>query len=201
MNKGKISYRKIVSSILVLCFSGALSAEASASDVIERMGRAESTPEWTYGGAVMWKEKDKVIFSYALEMSGDSRSDICMKAASLQARAEMRRYISESISSSELLSQANLTSDPEFESVTASLAQGKITGASTKEQYWEKLLTKNARGEERIRMRCASQISVDQRDLNEQLNKTIEVATPNNPKVRRALMHAQTNFIGDLQRY
>ena len=59
-------------------------------------------------------------------MSGASRPDACMKAASLQARAEMRRYISESISASEFLSQADLAADPDFQAVTASLAQGSI---------------------------------------------------------------------------
>ena len=56
---------------------------ASGPVVIERIGRSDSTPEWTYGARVMWQEEDNIIFAYSLEMGGESRPDICMKAASL----------------------------------------------------------------------------------------------------------------------
>lgn len=173
-------------------------ASQYAPVVTERLGMASETPSWTYGAKVMWQEGDSIIFAYSLEMSGASRPDACMKAASLQARTEMRRYISESISSSELLSQADLTSDPEFESVTASLAQGSITGASVSEQYWERVLKTDVRGERGLRMRCASKVKVSRSDLDGQLERTIVTETKSNPEMRQALMMAQTDFLNNL---
>ena len=187
-----------------MAFASFTSSVVQASEnfepvVTERLGRATETPEWTYGAKVMWADGDSVIFAHSLEMGGDSRTSACMKAASLQARTEMRRYISESISASELLSQADLSSDPEFESVTASLAQGTITGASIKEQYWEKVLKTDVRGERRLRMTCAAQIEVSRTDLDGQLERTIEAETKRNPEMRRALMTAQTDFLNNLE--
>ena len=147
----------------------------------------------------MWQEKDNVIFAHVLEMTGDSRSSTCMRAASLQARSEMRRYISESISSSELLSVEDVSSDPEFESVTASLAQGSITGASVREQYWEKVLKTDVRGEKTLRTLCASMVQVTRADLDAQLGRVIEVETARNPEMRHALMTAQTDFLNSLK--
>ena len=123
---------------------------------------------------------------------------MCMKAASLQARTEMRRYISEAISSSEIMSQANLISDPEFESVTVSIAQGSIAGTSVKEQYWEKVLKTDVRGEKRLRMQCSSQVQVTRADLDRQLEQKIIVETAKNPEMRRALITAQTDFLNNL---
>ena len=193
--------RAVLSMLLTLAVSQcSLSHAASqyAPEVTERLGMASETPEWTYGAKVMWQDGDSVIFAHALEMSGDSRPDVCMKAASLQARVAMRRFITESISSSELLSQASLTSDPEFESVTASLAQGSIKGASVREQYWERLLKPDVRGERRLRMRCASQVQVTRSDLDGQLEQIIVTQTKNNPEMRRALITAQTDFLNNL---
>ena len=184
------------------CFMAA-SAMASASNdltpvVTERIGSATVTPDWASGAKPMWKEKDQIIFAYSLEMNGASRTSSCMKAASLQARTEMRRFISESITSSELLSQPDLTSDPEFEAVTASLTQGQISGAAVNEQYWEKVLVTDVRGERRLRLRCSSQIKVSRNDLDRQMNKTVKDATKNNPEIRQALMTSQTKFLDTL---
>ncbi|MDC3364964.1 hypothetical protein OAV86_02775 [Pseudomonadales bacterium] len=183
---------------LAICSSVDSVAEDYGPVVIERLGRATETPAWAYGAKVMWQVKDSVIFAYSLEMSGESRPDVCMKAASLQARTEMRRYISEAISSSEIMSQANLISDPEFESVTVSIAQGSIAGTSVKEQYWEKVLKTDVRGEKRLRMQCSSQVQVTRADLDRQLEQKIIVETAKNPEMRRALITAQTDFLNNL---
>lgn len=197
---GSLSLTLLVMSFCVFALACSVSSAADnySPIVTERLGRATETPQWTYGAKVMWQDKDSVIFAYSLEMSGVSRPSICMKAASLQARTEMRRYISESISSRELLSQADLSSDPEFEAITASLAQGSIKGASVKEQYWEKVLKTDVRGEKRLRMRCSSKVQVTRADLDKQLERTIVAKTAKNPEMRQALMKAQTTFLDDL---
>ena len=183
----------------VLVWSVQIFAEDYAPVVTERIPGSTETPVWTSGAKVMWQEADSVVFAHVLEMSGDSRPSACMRAASLQARSEMRRFISESITSSELLSVEDVSSDPEFESVTASLAQGSITGASVKEQYWEKVLKTDIRGEKTLRILCASQVQVTRADLDLQLGKIIEEETARNPEMRYALMMAQTDFLNSLE--
>ena len=194
----KINGTRLLGSIALLLIAELAFAVNGTTTILERLGRAETTPEWTYGGQAMWKVKDNVIFMSSLEISDNRRPDMCMKAASLQARAEMRRFILENISSSELLSQSDLMSNSEFQSVTTSLAHGKIKGASVKSRYWERFQTTDIRGEGKIRMRCASQISVAKKDLDTQLNKTIEASLTNNPRIKRALINAYNDFIGDL---
>lgn len=188
----------LVTSVGIFFYSLSALAESYAPVVTERIPGATGTPAWTSGARVMWQEKDNVVFAYSLEMSGDSRPSACMRAASLQARTEMRRYISESITSSELLSVEDISSDPEFEAVTASLAQGSITGASVKEQYWEKVLKTDVRGEKVLRIVCASKVQVSRADLDAQFGRVIEVETARNPEMRHALMMAQTDFLNSL---
>lgn len=188
----------LVSSLSMLFYSFNALAESYTPVVIERIPAAIETPVWASGAKVMWQEKDNVVFAHSLEMGGDSRPNACMRAASLQARTEMRRYISESITSSELSSIGDVSSDPEFEAVTASLAQGTIKGASVQEQYWEKVLKTDARGERVLRIMCASKVQVSRADLDAQLGRVIEVETARNPEMRHALMMAQTDFLNSL---
>jgi hypothetical protein len=168
----------LVTSVGIFFYSLSALAESYAPVVTERIPGATGTPAWTSGARVMWQEKDNVVFAYSLEMSGDSRPSACMRAASLQVE--------------------DVSSDPEFEAVTASLAQGSITGASVKEQYWEKVLKTDVRGEKVLRIVCASKVQVSRADLDAQFGRVIEVETARNPEMRHALMMAQTDFLNSL---
>jgi len=67
-----------------------------------------------------------------------------------------------------------------------------------KEQYWEKVLKTDVRGEKRLRMQCSSQVQVTRADLDRQLEQKIIVETAKNPEMRRALITAQTDFLNNL---
>ena len=79
------------------CTTSTERPEFEESRIIERMEGFDETPAFATGSQVMWVEGQEAYFANILLMSGDSRPDACMNAASLSAKVEMLKYIRESL--------------------------------------------------------------------------------------------------------
>jgi hypothetical protein len=193
-------------SVLVASVLGACSStpdperpEYARSKVIERIGGQEETPDWATGAKVMWKDGRDVYFANIMTMSGDSRPEACMKAAALDAKTQMLRYIKENITTSGQLDEASASEDPSYEALTAFLSQGAISGASVKNRYYEVREESATTGQRVLKVRCAAQIVVDKGLLAQQLkDATRPAGKQGNPEIRDRLLNAQKSFLDSL---
>ncbi|SMF12461.1 hypothetical protein [Pseudobacteriovorax antillogorgiicola] len=172
--------------------------EFRASRVIERMAGMEDTPDWATGAKVMWKDGKLVYFANIMTMSGDSRPEACMKAAALDAKTQMLRYIKENITTSGQLDEASAADDPAFESITAFLSQGAISGASVKQRYYEIREQSDTAGSRVLKIRCAASIAVKEALLAKQLRDATSPKQKGNAEIRQKLLDAQKDFIDNL---
>lgn len=192
--------------LAVLCFFLNMSctstpdpdAKFTASKVIERMGGVEKTPEWATGARVMWKEAQEYRFAYVGTMAGNSRADACLKASALQAQTQMLQYIKTNITSSGQLSELSLSSDPAYESLTAFLSQGQLSGSAITQRYWEKFVSSNEQGERVLQIRCAVTVGIKTSVLEKQLQEALNPEAKGNPEIREKLLNAQKEFLGSL---
>ncbi len=172
--------------------------EYKASAIIERVGGQSETPKWSHGEKVMWQEGGEIFFVHTMQMDGDNRPEACMKAAALESKTEMLRYIKEAITSSGQVSEMGSSTDPAFESLTAFLSQGTVNGVAVKEQYWEKMEVSETSGERRLKVRCASKVAVKRSDLERQLREASSPKVVGNPKIRDSLINAQKDFLDNV---
>jgi len=172
--------------------------EFHASKVLERMSGFETTPGWANGSKVMWKEQGDVLFANIMTMKGDSRPEACMNAASLAGKSQMLQYIKASITTSGQLNEMSASSDPAYESLTAFLSQGNISGASVRDRYWEKFVTSDESGQRVLQIRCAASIAVRSAVLEKQLSEAMNPGQQGNPEIRQKLLEAQKEFIENL---
>lgn len=172
--------------------------EFHASKVIERMSGFDSTPTWANGSKVMWKEQGEVIFANIMTMSGNSRPEACMNAAGLEGKAQMLQYIKAGITTSGQLNELSASSDPAYESLTAFLSQGNISGAAVRDRYWEKIVTSDESGQRVLKIRCAASIAVRSSVLEKQLAEAMNPRQQGNPEIREKLLEAQKEFIENL---
>lgn len=173
--------------------------EYKPAEVIERMEGHTSTPAFAIGNKTMWNEGSDVIFAHILTMSGNSRPDGCMKAASLQAKSELLQHIKSAITTSGQVQELNAEDDPGYESLTAFLSQGTINGAKVVEQYWQRVEESEATtGERVLRLKCASKVAVSKSMLAKMLRDATGKAPGGDPKIREALLNAQTQFLNDV---
>ena len=168
------------------------------TEVLERLGNIDETPSWANRSKVMWKDKNEVVFVSTLQFDGDSRPESCMKAASLDGKAQILSFIKENITTSGQLSELDASSDPAFESLTAFISQGKINGVSVKERYWERVETSTVNRARVLKLNCASKIAIKESDLKRQLSAATRSAPEGNKKVRDALIDAQVEFLNEL---
>jgi len=188
-----------VFAIVLLSLSACVSsgkADYKASEVIERIGGKNETPDWATGEITMTEEKGNVIFINTTSLSGDSRSDACVKIASDSARTEILRHIKDNITASGQINEISATSDPGMESLTAFLSQGKLSGVSVQQKYWEKRVESNGSGERVLRLHCAAKVAISKSELNRQLREA--VGQGGNPEIRQKLLDAQKTFIDGL---
>jgi hypothetical protein len=159
--------------------------------VVERIGEKDETPAWAHAETAMQKDGADVLFVNSLSMAGDARTEACMKAAELDAKAAILRYVKDNVTTSGQLNEA--AGDPAFEQLTAFLSQGQLSGVSTKARYWERREESDAAGERVLRTRCAAQVAIKRADLERQLQAAM--GTGGNAEIREKLLKAQTDFI------
>jgi len=196
------AFRHAALGAIVACLSSCVTTppkpEYEASRVVERIGDKEDTPEWAHADAAMMYEGADVAFIHQMSMAGNSRSEACLKAAELDGRAAMIRYIKENISASGQVNETNALSDPGYEALTAFLAQGKLSGVHVKERYWEKREESSESGERVLRMRCVVRLAVDRNTLEQQLREALNGGKGGNPKIREQLLESQKNFFENI---
>ena len=90
-----------------------------------------------------------------ITLAGDKRPESCMEIASLKAKSKMLAYIQSNITTSAQLDE-DMTDDPSYESLTAFLAQGKISGAAVAGRYYEFFTMSSTSGERELKLRCAA---------------------------------------------
>ena len=167
------------------------------SEVLERMGNKAETPEWSYGSEAMQSEGGQVFFIQTMTMEGNARPDACMAACELSAKAEFLKHIQTAITTSGQLNDQNLRQDPAYESLTAFLAQGKLSGAATATRYYEKRVESDAvTGERTVKLHCAVKVGVKKADLERQLADAL--GNGGNKAIREKILEAQKKFIEDV---
>lgn len=167
-----------------------------AAEVIERIGGKGETPAWATGEVPMYEKEGKVFFTSTTNMSGDSRPDACMKVAGETGRVEIMRHIKDNVTASGQVSEQSATSDPGVESLMAFLSQGKLSGVSIAERYWEKRLESDSSGTRVLKIHCAAKVSISRADLTRQLQEAL--GNGGNPEIRKKLLEAQKSFIDGL---
>lgn len=187
----------ILAILMSSCTTTGSSPEFKESRVVERMGKASESPAWTDGSVPMSEEGQDVVFTGILTMSGDSRSEACMKAADLDARAMMLRHIKDTLTSSGQLNEVSASTDPGYEGLVAFLSNGSIKGARTTLRYWEKVEESSAAGTRVLKLKCAVKIAVTKADLAKQMRDASDVPA-GNAEIREKLHKAQGDFIESL---
>lgn len=167
------------------------------AEVVERMGDKDETPQWTVGDVAMREEEGNVTFANFITMAGNSRPEACMKAAELDAKAQMLRHIKDNVVTSGQLNETSASDDPGFESLTAFFSSGKVNGAKIAERYWERVEESAESGERVLRLKCAAKVAVKKAELARQMRDAID-GPKGDPKVRAALNKATTDFIDGL---
>ena len=143
------------------------------SEVIERIGNKSETPEWATGEKTTLVEGSDCLFISQVSMSGNARSEACMKAAELDAQAGILKHIKASMTASGQLNEADATNDPGYESLITFFSSGKLNGVKTLERYWEKRVESSEGGDRILKLRCAAKVAIRKSDLEKQLRDAI----------------------------
>jgi hypothetical protein len=183
---------------ILSCATTHRAPEFKKSRVIERIGDLEETPKWASGEVSMFEEKGNAVFVNTASMSGDARTEACVRAAAERGRAEMLRYVKDSVTTSGQLNEESSSKDPGVESLVAFLAQGNLSGVKVGAQYWEKREESDASGVSVLRIHCAAQITISKTSLEKQLREAINGERSGNPQIRERLLEAQKKFIDGL---
>lgn len=170
-----------------------------ASEVVERMPGVDETPEWTNGSQSMIEEGSNAVFVSTMRMSGNSRSDACLKGVALSGKADMLKYVKQSITASAQLNDVDAASDPAFESLTAALSQGDISGAKVLESYWQKVEESDESGARVLRLICSAKVGVNKAQLAKMLREATS-KSGGNAEIRERLLNAQKEFIDGLSK-
>lgn len=165
------------------------------SEVIERVGSFEETPEWTTGVKPFSLEKGDFVYISTMTMSGDSRPEACVRASANMARANILREIKDNLSVSGQLNASSATSDPDMEDFLVYVSQRSLTGVKVKEAYWEKRVESDTDGERILKLQCATKVAISKKFLNEQISEARNVVGAKDPEVRNKLKESHMNFI------
>lgn len=179
------------------CVTAPSKPEYEPARVVERIGGKDEAPEWASGEVAMSEEGGDVIFLNQMSMSGDSRSEACLKAAETDGRASMKRYIKDNIVTSGQVNETDAKSDPGYESLTAFLSKGSLSGVKVHGRYWEKREESAESGERVLRIRCVVRLGIKKGALEQQLREAM-TAPGGNAKVREALLNGTTQFLEGL---
>ena len=196
--KSSLLFLGLISLVLSFgCSSSPHKKEYKSSNVIERMGNKDKTPTWASGEEALMEQAGQILFVNAITMSGDARTEACVRAAEETGRAQMLRYIKDSLTTGGQVSELSSSGDPAVESLTAFLSQGKLTGASIASRYWEKVEESDTGGDRVLRLRCAAKVSISKSVLDRQLRAAIGNGE-GNAEIREKLLNAQKDFIDGL---
>lgn len=196
MSGSKVSVAVLVltaSAAITGCVNGGKAGGYKATEVVERVGNKSETPEWATGETTMTEEGGKIVFVNVLSMSADSRSEACTKAAADTARVEIVRHIKDVIAANGQVNETSAASDPGVESLMSFLAQGKLSGVSVQQKYWEKRLESDSAGQQVLRLHCAAKVAINKTDLNRQLRDAM--GSGGNPEIRQKLLDSNMKFI------
>ena len=171
--------------------------EFKESRVIEKIANKSETPAWADGSIAMAEESSDVIFVSQVSMGANSRTEACLKAAELDGRSSMARYIKEHISTSGQVNERDAASDPGYEALTAFLSQSKLSGVKTTQRYWEKVEQSDESGERVLKLRCVAKLAVNKAELQRQLREAT-TANGGNAQIRASLLNAQSSFFEGL---
>ena len=171
--------------------------EFKESRVIERIGNKSETPAWADGSVAMTEESSDVVFVSQISMGANSRTEACLKAAELDGRSSMARYIKEHISTSGQVNERDAASDPGYEALTAFLSQSKLSGVKTTQRYWEKVEQSDESGERVLKLRCVAKLAINKAELQRQLREAT-TANGGNAQIRASLLNAQSSFFEGL---
>ncbi len=191
----KLFFAAAITAFLFSCATTPSRPEFQTAKVIERIGSIDETPKWASGQKVLWQEGADLLFVHSMTMSGDSRPEACMKAAALDAKTEMLRYIKENITSAGQVNETDAATDPAYESLTAFLAQGNVSGSAVKERYWEKAEVSDASGDRVLKVRCAAMLAIKKSEIERQLREATNPKAKGNPEIRETLLNAQKSFL------
>lgn len=194
--------RQIVAALfLVTTFPACVTTptkEFGESRVLERVGGKDETPAWADGTKAMAEEASDVVFFAQMTMGANSRTEACIKAAELDGRSAMLRYIKENISSSGQVNETDAASDPGYEALTAFLSQSKLSGVRPSERYWEKVEQSDESGDRVLKLRCVVKLAIKKSELQRQLREAT-AAQGGNPQIRESLLNAQKQFFDGLE--
>jgi len=171
--------------------------EFAESKVLERIANKDETPQWADGTKAMGEESADVVFFSQMTMGANSRSEACIKAAELDGRSAMLRYIKENISSSGQVNETDAASDPGYEALTAFLSQSKLSGVRPSDRYWEKVEQSDENGDRVLKLRCVVKLAIKKTELQRQLREAT-MAQGGNPQIRESLLNAQKSFFDGL---
>lgn len=171
--------------------------EFAESRVIERIANKSETPNWADGSKAMAEEGTDVVFYSQMTMGSNARTEACIKAAELDGRSSMLRYIKENISSSGQVNETDASSDPGYESLTAFLSQSKLSGVRPGDRYWEKVEQSDENGDRVLKLRCVVKLAIKKSELQRQLREAT-ASQGGNPQIRESLMNAQKEFFDNI---
>ena len=165
--------------------------------VVQRQRGYDEMPEWAKKRG-MYAEGNKVYFVDSISISGDSRPEACLDAASLRGKKKMMAYIKSNLTTSEQLDEAGLAEDPIYESLTAFLAQGQLSGVSEDASYYEYYSKSSTTGARELKLGCYTKLKINKSTLEKQLKNALNPKKKGNPKVRKQLLDKQNEFIDNL---
>lgn len=185
----------LASVTLVGCVTTPKGPEFEEDRIVQRMEGRDETPDFATGAKAMWTEGEQVFFANITSMAGDSRPEACMKAAETDARVGIVKYLNDNITASGQLAEANADSDPGYESLVAFLSQGKLSGVTVEERYWDRREQSRSSGERALRVHCAVKIAINKTQLAKQLREATTNVKSGDPEIRKKLLEAQKEFL------
>ena len=142
------------------CTTTSSGPEYKTSQVVERMGGKEATPDWATGEISTAQEGSDIIYVATMDMSGDTRPEACIQIAREKARASIVRNIWDKVKTENLLEDNIPQSDPDYQSAISSASHQKLIGVGDRQGYWERYLKSNASGQRELRVRCAAKVGI-----------------------------------------
>jgi hypothetical protein len=166
------------------------------SKVISNIDDSLKTPSWANGSIPFYMDNSDIVYVNVVSMEGGSRSDACLRAAQMNASAEMMKSVKIALTVSGQVEELSASADPAVSSLTAYLSQGTLSGARVVARYWEYRIEPDASGRNGIkRLRCAVKVSIPKDILEKQMRAAIEKSPEGNPEIRQKLLNAQKQFI------
>ena len=174
--------------------------EFESTQVLERIGDRDETPDWATGESALMTEKGDVIYIGITRLSGDARPDACMNIAAENSRIAILRQIRDNISVSGQMNDDDASSDPAYESLMSFLSQGKLSGVKVVMRYWEKRVESDSNGQRVLKLVCAVKVAIARTLLDKQLKAAINAGRSGNQEIRDQLNESHKTFIDSVSK-